>query len=185
MRFNPFILLLLPSLAAADGLRGKVARTLLADSTDAVVYIAEAPGRFPPPDKPADIEQRAQKFVPHVLPILRGTLVRFPNNDRVRHNVFSPAGPHPFNFGIYPPGGVKELKLDELGTIMLLCNIHENMSAYVLVLQNPYFTLVGADGHYSLSGVPAGSYTLSLWAEGKVVATRKITVRGDAEVDFK
>jgi plastocyanin len=184
MRFS--ILLLLPSLAWAGTVRGRVARNLVAAYPDAVVYVNEVAGKnFPPPAKPVTLEQRGGIFVPHVLPILRGTTVRFPNNDRIRHNVFSPAGPKPFNFGIYPPGAEKELQFDQLGVVMLLCNIHENMSGFILVLQNPFFTLVGNDGKYSLENLPDGSYTLSLWSEGKPLQSRKLSVHGDAELDFK
>jgi plastocyanin len=180
------LLILCPALALAGGVHGKVARPLVTVYTDAVVYIAEAPGKtFTPPSKPVTLEQRGQAFAPHVLPVLRGTTVRFPNNDRIRHNVFSPAGPQPFNFGIYPPGAEKQLLLDQLGVVMLLCNIHENMSAFILVLQNPWFTVVGSDGRYNLENVPEGSYTLTLWSEGKPLVTRKITVRGETEQDFR
>src|SRR5258706_10149739 len=170
--------------ARADAVRGKVARALTAGS-EAVVYVVEVRGReFAAPREPVEMEQRGQSFLPHVLPILRGTTVRFPNNDHVRHNVFSPAGPRPFNFGIYPPGAIKELTFDALGVVMLLCNIHENMSAFILVLQNPYFARVTPDGRYRIDGVPAGGSTLVLWAEGRPPESRKIFVRGELEVDF-
>jgi plastocyanin len=163
-----------------------VAKNLVAAYADAVVYISEVPGKtFAPPPRRVTLEQRGQAFVPHVLPILRGTTVKFPNNDRIRHNVFSPAGPKPFNFGIYPPGAEKELQFDQLGVVMLLCNIHENMSGFILVLQNPYFAAVGADGRYLLENVPDGAYTVSLWAEGKPPQARKVTIHGDTELDFK
>jgi plastocyanin len=176
---SSLLMLLFPSLALAGAVHGKGAR-----GAGQVVYVAEVPGRsFSPPQKPVELEQRGQAFVPHVLPILRGTTVRFPNNDRIRHNVFSPAGPRPFNFGIYPPGSVKEMTFDQLGVVMLLCNIHENMSAFILVLQNPYFALVGDDGRFNLE-LPDGSYSLVLWTEGRPPETRKVTVRGDVQVDF-
>jgi plastocyanin len=183
---SSLLILLLPSLAWGGSLRGKVARNLVAAYADAVVYIAEIPGKnFPAPSKPVTLEQRAQAFAPHVLAILRGTTVKFPNHDRIRHNVFSPAGPKPFNFGIYPPGAEKELLFDQLGVVMLLCNIHENMSGFILVLQNPFFASPGADGRYTIENVPDGAYTVSLWAEGKPPQTRKVTVHGDTELDFK
>jgi len=174
------------STAHAGNVHGKVARGLVGAYSDAVVYVAEVPGKtFPPPPKVVTLEQRGQAFVPHVLPILRGSTVRFPNNDRIRHNVFSPAGPKPFNFGIYPPGSEKELTFDQLGVVMLLCNIHENMSAFILVLQNPWFAAPDGDGRFTLENVPEGTFTLVLWSEGRSPVTRKITVRGDSEVDFK
>jgi plastocyanin len=184
MRFS--VLLLLPSLVLAHEVRGKVARELVASFADAIVYVAEVPGRrFPPPAEPEQMEQRGQSFVPHVLPVVRGTRVRFPNNDRIRHNVFSPAGAQPFNFGIYPPGSVKELTFDALGVVMLLCNIHENMSAFIVVLQNPFFARVGGDGRFKLPGVPEGNYALTLWVEGRTPVVRKISLHGDLEVEFR
>ena len=180
------LLLLLPSLALAGNVHGKIARSLVSAYADAVVYVTEVPGKtFPAPQKPVILEQRGQAFLPHVVPILRGTTVKFPNNDRIRHNVFSPAGPKPFNFGIYPPGAEKELVFDQLGVVMLLCNIHENMSAFILVLQNPWFVQVGSDGKYTLENLPDGNYTLSLWSEGKPAQTRKLSLHGDVELDFK
>jgi len=68
---------------------------------------------------------------------------------------------------------------------MLLCNIHENMSAYILVLQNPWFSLVAADGRFNLDNVPDGNYTLVLWTEGKPSRERKLNVHGEVELDFK
>jgi len=184
MRFS--FLIFLPSLALAGNLHGKVAKNLVAGYTDAIVYITEVPGKtFPVPARPVTLEQRGQAFAPHVLPILRGTTVKFPNNDRIRHNVFSPAGPKPFNFGIYPPGAEKQLVFDQLGVVMLLCNIHENMSAFILVLQNPFFAAVGGDGKYTLENIPDGAYSVSLWAEGKPPQTRKVTIHGDTELDFR
>jgi plastocyanin len=173
MHFSFFV-----ALAFADVIHGHVAA-----KGDAVVYVAEVKGREFPHGKTVEMEQRGQEFSPHVLPIVRGTTVRFPNNDRVRHNVFSPQGPKPFNFGIYPPGATKELVFDKLGVVMLLCNIHESMSAYILVLQNPYFATI-SDQHYRLE-VPEGSYTLVLWSEGRPLEQRKVSVHGEAEVDFK
>jgi plastocyanin len=180
MRSSLVFACLLSSLAHAGNVKGKTAA-----KPGSIVYIAEIPGRtFAPPSKPVLLEQRGQAFVPHILPILRGTTVRFPNNDQVRHNVFSPAGPQPFNFGIYPPGATKELTFDRLGVVLLLCNIHENMSGYILVLQNPYWAAVGGDGRFAMDNVPDGAYTVVLWSEGKPPQSRRLTVRGDAELEF-
>jgi hypothetical protein len=118
--------------------------------------------------------------------VLRGTTVRFPNNDRVRHNVFSPSASKPFNFGIYPPGAVKEVTFDQTGVVSLLCNIHENMSAYVLILQNPYFARVASDGRFQINDIPDGTYTFTLWNEKRPPVSIKAMVKdGSAELDFK
>jgi plastocyanin len=169
-----------PALVAGSVLRGSVAPALVSTLTDAVVYVKEAPGTFAPPSEPETIEQRGRTFIPHVLPVLRGTRVVFPNRDVVRHNVFSPSRGNTFNFGIYLPGDTREVKLDVPGTVTLLCNIHEEMSGYVLVLQNPYFSRVDGAGNFAISGLPDRDYTLELWSAGQVRATKVARVRGGA-----
>jgi plastocyanin len=163
-----WLLVRLPAAAApATGrIAGAVDPSLTDDPASAFVYVEEIAGRtFPPPAEPAVMEQQHLQFVPHVLPVVRGTTVRFPNGDRVRHNVFSPSPAKPFNFGIYLPREERQLTFDTLGTVTLLCNIHEQMSAYIVVLQNPYFARLGPDGRYAIDDVPAGRYTLALWTE--------------------
>ena len=166
--------------AQAHGVRGVVAPGLVPRLTDAVVYVEGVDGVFTPPAEPADIEQRGRMFVPHVLPVIKGTRVRFPNRDVVRHNVFSPSRGNAFNLGIYLPGDSREVVMREAGVATLLCNIHEEMSAFVLVLENPYFARVQAEGEFTLSGVPDGERTLALWAGSKVVARQTVNVHGGA-----
>jgi len=179
----------LPSVEARAAAPGRISGTVdpsLTRNAEAVVYIDEVPDKtFEPPTEPAVIEQRQMAFVPHVLPILRGTTVRFPNVDRVRHNVFSPSPAKPFNFGIYYPRESRQITFDKVGVVSLLCNIHETMSGYILVLQNPYFARVGADGKYAIGDVPDGSYTLALWAErGKPLRVPAVVRGGPVEVNF-
>ena len=161
------LLVRVPAIAAGGGrIVGAVEPSLVDDPTNAFVYIEEVPSRtFAPPPEPVVMQQRRMQFIPHVLPILRGTTVRFPNTDRVRHNVFSPSRAKPFNFGIYYPGEDRQLTFDTLGTVTLLCNVHEQMSAFIVALQNPYFARVGVDGHYAIDDVPEGRYSLTLWTE--------------------
>lgn len=71
------------------------------------------------------------------------------------------------------------MTFDRLGVVLLLCNIHENMSVYILVLQNPFFATVGADGKFAIESVPDGSYTLTLWTEGKPPQSKKIVIKGE------
>jgi len=168
--------------APARAIRGVVAYGLVRPLTNAVVYVESVEGVFAPPAEPAQMEQRGRVFVPHVLPVLTGTRVLFPNRDVVRHNVFSPSRGNAFNLGIYLPGDSREVVMREAGVVTLLCNIHEEMSAYVLVLDNPFFARVGAEGAFLVTGVPDGARTLVLWAGGKVVARQVVTVRGGAAV---
>jgi plastocyanin len=183
-RIAALLIAFVPAAAWAGRVEGTVSG--LADPDGAVVYVNQAPGRFPPPAQPPVIEQRGLKFIPHVLPVVLGTRVRFPNNDNTRHNVFSASVAKTFNFGIYPPGGANEITFDKLGQVTLLCSIHENMFGYVLVLQNPYFALVGKDGRYVIDGVPDGSYSVTLWHEKlPAPATRTVVVKGaKVQLDF-
>jgi plastocyanin len=170
----------------AHRISGSVDKSLMKDPSDTLVYVEEVGGaEFSPPTEAAVVEQRGMQFLPRVLPVLRGTRVRFPNVDRVRHNVFSPSPTQPFTFGIYYPGQTRELVFDKIGVVSLLCNIHEEMSAYVVVLQNPYFSRVESTGRYVIDAVPDGKHTVVLWRERKPPVKRQVTVRaGNVDVTF-
>jgi hypothetical protein len=134
------------------------------DSSDAVVYIDKIPGRtFSPPSTPIILDQVNLRFTPHVLPVLAGTNVAFPNSDPVRHNVFSPTATWKFNLGTYPRGSTKFRTFDRAGAITLLCNVHAEMSAYVFVAETPYFAVSDKDGKFTIRNVPPGSYVLKTW----------------------
>jgi hypothetical protein len=86
------------------------------------------------------------------------------NSDDVQHNVFSPSAiAGKFNLGTYEPGATRTVTLDQPGDVRVLCNIHMEMEAHILVLDNPYFSTVGEDGRYQIPDVPAGTYTLKVW----------------------
>lgn len=157
----------------------------------AVVYIENvenvAGRQFAPPAKNPVMDQKNLIFIPHLLPVLVGSTVDFPNSDTVRHNVFSPAkSAKPFNLGTYPVGELKQVTFDKVGVVALLCNMHAEMSAYVVVLQNPYFALTDKDGAITLGNVPEGEYTLTFWHEDlKSVSKRiKVTQQQITEVQF-
>ena len=158
--------------SAADGtIQGTVKVTGLASNADAVVYVVQAAGPTAPPNKPADIDQRNMQFVPHVLPIVAGTTVRFLNSDPTAHNVFSPDH-EKYDLGTWSQG---QSKTHAFATCtkppcvyVQLCRIHPEMEAYVVVLQNPFFAITAADGRYKIDNVPPGSYSLGVWhAKGK------------------
>jgi plastocyanin len=129
-----------------------------------VVYL-EATGASPPsvPAPHVIMDQKNLAFVPDVLPVTRGTVVEFINSDDVQHNVFSPSAiAGKFNLGTYGPGATRMITLDKPGDVRVLCNIHMEMEAHILVLDFPYFT-VAQDGRYRIADVPAGTYTLKVW----------------------
>lgn len=152
-----------------------------------VVYIEKAEGNFKPSTKHAQMDQQKLTFIPRVLPVLVGSTVDFLNNDDVIHNVFSPDKCSKFDLGSYGKGVTKTHKFDEIGCQpVILCNVHPEMEAYIIVLQNPYYTVTDKDGNYSIKGVPAGKYTLKVWNEKLNTTPKEINVpaSGKLEVSF-
>jgi len=107
--------------------------------------------------------------------VIVGTTVAFPNSDEIRHNVFSP-GPPRFDLGTYPQKTTKFHLFDTPGVWTLLCNVHAEMSAYVVVTETPYFARTDKDGRFVLKDVPPGTYTLKVWHEKTKPASLPIEV---------
>jgi plastocyanin len=153
------------------------------DRRRAVVYL-EPPPRQASDELPAGrarMDQHGEQFVPRVLAITVGTTVDFPNLDTIFHNVFSLARIKTFDLGRYPPRRTGSVTFDRQGIVPVFCDIHSNMSAYILVFNHPFFALTEPDGRYSILGVPPGAYTLRVWSELGTVEPRRIVV-GDGEV---
>jgi len=147
------------------------------NSADVVIYLEGGPKAISPPAKPVMMDQKSLTFVPHVLPVLRGAKVDFPNSDKVRHNVYSPSGSaKQFNLGTYPVGVVKTEQFETLGVVPLLCNVHSEMSAYILVLETPYYTSTDKFGRFELKDVAPGKYTLRVWHEKVKSVEQEVTV---------
>ena len=113
--------------------------------------------------KPAVMDQQDLKFLPHVLPVMVGTAVEFSNNDKTFHNVFSTSEAKKFDLGLYSPGRRRRMTFDKPGVVKILCNVHPNMEAYVVVKEHPYFAATDAKGQYQLNRVPLGQYRLEVW----------------------
>ena len=156
------------------------------DLSDFVIFVEDIEGSFPVPETPAVMEQKELRFVPHVLAIQVGTTVEFPNSDPLSHNVFSISEAKRFNLGLYARGVSRRVKFDKPGVVELLCNVHLEMSGYIVVLKNPYFARAGSDGSFRIADVPAGSYRLRCWHERLPVQERNVEVpkTGIAIVDF-
>jgi hypothetical protein len=110
--------------------------------------------------------------------------VAFPNSDEIRHNVYSPEhknkpGPPAFNLGTYPQHETKYHVFDTPGVTTLLCNVHAEMSAYVVAAETPYFAVTGKDGKFTLKNVPPGQYTILVWHERLKDFTKPANVRVD------
>jgi plastocyanin len=163
---------------AARGPRGTTPR-------DVVVYL-EGPGQknVAPAGggKPA-LKQINQSFEPHVLGVPVGTTVDFPNGDLVYHNVFSYSKAKKFDLGYYGKGKSKTVTFDRPGLVQVFCDIHSNMSAYVLVVDSPLVTQPDESGAYQFPGLPNGSYTLHVWHPDLGERSATVSV-GDGVTDF-
>ena len=134
----------------------------------------------------AQMAQKNRTFVPHVLAITTGTVVDFPNSDRIYHNVFSLSKTRPFDLGRYAVGHSKSVRFDRPGIVRVFCDIHSHMSAFILVFAHRYFAVTDADGRYRLDNVPPGQYTVVAWNDGQPRQQRPVRVPegGAVELDF-
>lgn len=153
-----------------------------------VIYLESAPtGAVPPArhDAPA-ISQQKLEFTPHVLAVVKGTTVEFPNRDTVFHNVFSLSKVATFDLGRYPHDGSKSVRFTTPGMVKVFCHIHSDMSAIVVVLDNPFFASPDAAGRFVIDGIPPGEYTVVAWHERARILSRRVRIDagGVVPVDF-
>jgi plastocyanin len=174
------------SLAASAGtISGQVSGV----AGQSVVYVDAITGKtFPAPTQHPVIDQKGLVFQPHVTAVQVGTTVDFLNSDSVAHNVFwtSIGGNKKLshNMGTWPKGERKSFKFDTPGAVPILCNVHPEMSAYLVVIPTPYFAISDQTGTYKIENVPAGSYTVTAWHEGAKNQSKPVSVSGDAKADF-
>ena len=158
------------------------------DVNRSVVYLESAPrGAFEQSEPGhAVMDQRNETFVPHVLAVTTGTIVDFPNSDRIYHNVFSLSKTKRFDLGRYPVGHSKQVRFEQPGIVRVFCDIHSHMNAFILVFSHPFFAVTDADGRYHIDNVPPGSYSVIAWNEGVSSEWRPAAVPdgGVAELDF-
>ncbi len=165
----------------AGEIKGKVTATGMRSAENIAVYVDAIPGKtFPAPAKPVVMDQKNLKFVPHVLVVIKGTTVSFLNSDPVGHNVFWPSisgnKKLAHNLGTWPQGQQKSFTFDDVGVASLLCNVHPEMSGYVVVVATPYFAVTDAQGEFDIKDVPPGHYTLTTWSEEGKPVTQAVDV---------
>jgi plastocyanin len=152
-----------------------------------VVYLETGPrGAFEEREpQRAVLDQRNEAFVPHVLAVMAGTVVDFPNSDKTFHNVFSLSKAKRFDLGRYATGRSKSVRFDRPGVVRVFCDIHSHMNAFVLVFSHPFFDVTELDGRFRLSNVPAGIYTVVGWYEGEQRTSRAVSVPAGGMVDLE
>jgi plastocyanin len=167
-----------PQVSATGAIEGTVLSGA-SGAAGAVVWLTRAEGPTPKP-RPAPTQtvlQRGKRFLPHVLVVPTGTEVAFLNEDQMFHNVFSLTKPNAFDLGLYEKGAARNKVFTEPGPVRLLCNIHASMSAFVYVVDSPWYAQADARGRFELRGVPPGEYVLHSWHElSAKPSTRHITV---------
>ena len=164
----------------AGSIRGAATVKGLRTPENILVYLTQAP---PSSEDFANVkyimDQRNLEFIPHILPVLMGATVDFPNNDKVDHNVFSMSRTKKFNLGSYGAGKSKSVVFDKPGIVELRCDVHAEMSAYILVMKNPYFAVTDKQGHFEIPDsnylkqigfsatkeLPPGKYFIKTWHE--------------------
>ena len=153
----------------------------------AVVYLD---GSFPKPASlPAkEVAQKDLAFIPALLPLRIGTKVEFPSFDDTYHSIFSYSPSKRFDLGRYRPDErpIPSQVFDKLGLITLRCDIHEHMRGLILVLNTPYFVMTDTSGHFRISGLPAGHYTLKAWIDSTTTREKLVELKNGQtlRVDF-
>ncbi|MGH7983914.1 MAG: carboxypeptidase regulatory-like domain-containing protein [Candidatus Udaeobacter sp.] len=153
----------------------------------AVVYLD---GPFPQPASlpTKQVTQKDLTFIPALLPVRVGTKVEFPNLDDTYHNIFSYSPAKRFDLGRYRPDErpVPSQVFDKPGLVTLRCDIHEHMRGLILVLATPHFVMTDTAGHFRLSGLPAGHYTLKAWIDSRTTREKPVDLKNGQtlHVDF-
>jgi len=179
--------LLLITLVAVTAVAGTIEGKVSPGTS--IVYVDTIPGKtFPAPTQKPLLDQKGLMFSPHLLVIQVGTTVEFQNDDSVQHNVFWPSigGSRKLshNLGTWPQGEKRPYKFDQAGVVPLLCNVHPEMSGYIVVSPTPYFAQTDASGNYKIENLPDGKYNVVAWHEGIKPQTKSVDVAGTGKADF-
>ena len=156
---------------------------------DAVAYVesSELSVRVDDDARPeGEVDQRNQQFLPHAQAIRRGTSVRFPNNDQVRHHVFSFSEAKTFELRLFADEAPRPIHFDSAGVVVLGCNIHDHMIGYLLIVDTPVFGNADDDGAIQLDGVPDDpEATLRVWHPelGEDDMGMTVDMNGDPRLD--
>ena len=155
----------------------------LADLSDVVVYLDGVRQKAPPAR--TTMMMKGKAFLPRVAVVTVGSTVEFPNQDPIFHNVFSVSGENRFDLDLYKRPKSGSWTFQAPGLVRVYCNIHPQMSAIVLVRDNPHFTRAARDGTFALAGVPPGRYALKAWHEraGEVSQVVVVPAQGEARAD--
>lgn len=147
---------------------------------DAVVYLLALTKTQLPAAQGTSIAQKNKTFMPRVTVIQTGSSVSFPNLDRVRHHVYSFSPAKTFELKLYANVPSTPVVFDKPGTVVLGCNIHDKMLAFIHIVDSPYFAKTDASGKAKLTNLPNGHYQLKVWhpalKQENVVVEQPVTI---------
>ena len=181
--FAATLVVALAGAVRANEIKGKVSVQGIKSAENIAVYVdVIADKKFDAPKDHVVIDQRKMAFIPHVVAVQQGTTVDFLNSDPVGHNVYWPSisgnKKLSHNLGTWPKGEKKPFQFNDLGTASLLCNVHPEMSGYVVVVPTSYFAVTDKEGNFEIKNVPAGKYTLKTWSEDGKPTTQAVDLSG-------
>jgi plastocyanin len=177
------------TLAHAANVTVKVVDQTGAPVADAVVYALPASGKLPASKPaPAMIDQVKRRFVPMVSVVQTGASVNFPNKDNIEHDVYSFSPAKRFELNLYHGVPANPVVFDKAGLVVMGCNIHDTMVAYLLIVDTPYFAKTDANGSATIANVPSDAYQVIAWhfrqSDPNAQPTQKISATGDASAKF-
>src|SRR5215467_10239824 len=177
------VALALGAAISANEIKGKVSVQGIKSAESIAVYVDAIPDKkFDAPKEHVVIDQRKMMFSPHVVAVQQGTTVDFLNSDPVGHNVYWPSVSGnkklAHNLGTWPKGDKKPFQFNDAGVASLLCNVHPEMSGYVVVSPTPYFAVTDKEGNFEIKNIPAGKYILKTWSEDGKPTTQAVDVSG-------
>ncbi|SDG79322.1 MULTISPECIES: methylamine utilization protein [unclassified Duganella] len=152
-----------PAVAGATGVAVQVQDATGKVLPDTVIYIEAEGGAATGKPGTALIEQKGLKFLPLVTVVQTGAMINFPNNDKVRHHIYSFSPAHKFDQKLYSGQAASPQVFDKAGTVVLGCNIHDKMIAYIKVVDTPYFAKTDGAGAVRIDLPAAGKYVVKAW----------------------
>ena len=171
-------------LSVAGTISGKISGA----GAGTVVWVDDPSAKVEPSSKPIVIDQKGLLFVPHVVVAPVGSTIEFLNSDNVQHNVFwtgiSGNKKLGHNLGTWPKGEKRSFKFDNPGVVSLLCNVHPEMSAYIVVAPSSHYATTEANGEYTIQDVPDGAHNVTVWHEGMKQQSKQVNISGATKADF-